>query len=47
MRVSGVVHRLNRILPRTEPFGTPHVREDEGEVRWNGDSRCEMISVRR
>ena len=32
MRVlSGVVYRLNRIGPRTEPWGTPHVREDEGE----------------
>ena len=32
MRVlSGVVYRLNRIEPRTEPWVTPHVREDEGE----------------
>ena len=32
MRVlSKVVYRLNRIEPRTEPWGTPHVREDEGE----------------
>ena len=32
MRVlSGAVYRLNRIWPRTEPWGTPHVREDEGE----------------
>ena len=32
MRVlSGVVYRLNRIGPRTEPCGTRHVREDEGE----------------
>ena len=31
MRVlSGVVYILNRIGPRTEPWGTPHVREDEG-----------------
>ena len=42
MRVtSGVVYRLNRIGPRTEPWGKPHVREDEGkEVRWDGDGRC-------
>ena len=32
MRVlSGVVYRLNRMGPRTEPWGTPHVREDERE----------------
>ena len=32
MRVlSGVMYRLNRIGPRTEPWETPHVREDEGE----------------
>ena len=32
MRVlSEVVYRLNRIGPRTEPWGTPHVREDEEE----------------
>ena len=32
MRVlSGVVFRLNRIGPRTASWGTPHVREDEGE----------------
>ena len=32
MRVlSGVVYRLNRIGPITEPWGTRHVREDEGE----------------
>ena len=32
MRVlSGVVCRLNGIGSRTEPWGTPHVREDEGE----------------
>ena len=32
MRVlSGVVYRLNRIGPRTEPWGTPHVRVDKGE----------------
>ena len=32
MRVlSGVVYRLNIIGPRTEPWATPHVREDEGE----------------
>ena len=29
--LSGVVYRLNRIRPRTEPWRTPHVREDEGE----------------
>ena len=29
--LSGVVYRLNRIGPRTEPWGTPHVREDERE----------------
>ena len=27
----GVVYRLNRIGSRKEPWGTPHVREDEGE----------------
>ena len=32
MRVlSRVEYRLNRIGSRTEPWGTPHVREDEGE----------------
>ena len=32
MRVlSEVVYRLNRIGLRTEPWGTPHVREDEEE----------------
>ena len=32
MRVlSGVVYTLNRIGPRTEPWRTPHVREDEGD----------------
>ena len=32
MRVlSRVVYRLNRIGPRMEPWGTPHVRDDEGE----------------
>ena len=25
------MYRLNRIGPRTDPCGTPHVREDEGE----------------
>ena len=29
--LSGVVYWLNRIGPRREPWGTPHVREDEGE----------------
>ena len=29
--LSGVVYRLNRIGPITEPWGTPHEREDEGE----------------
>ena len=34
MRVlSGVVYRLNRIGPRTEPWGTSHVREDDGDGR--------------
>ena len=33
MRVlSGVVYRLNRIGPRMEPWRTPHVREDEGDM---------------
>ena len=32
MRVlSEVVYRFNRNRPRTEPLGTPHLREDEGE----------------
>ena len=32
MRVlSGVLYRLSRIGPRTEPWETPNVREDEGE----------------
>ena len=43
MRVlSGVVYRLNRIGPRTEPWRKPHVREDEGE-RYGG---MEMADVR-
>ena len=29
--LSGVVYRLNRIGPRTEPWVIPHVREGEGE----------------
>ena len=29
--LSGVVYRLNRIGPRTEPWGKPYVRQDEGE----------------
>ena len=29
--LSGVVYRLNRVGPRTEPWGTPYVREEEGE----------------
>ena len=39
MRIlSGVVYRLNRIRPRTESWGTPHVREDDGE-------RCDRIKT--
>ena len=49
MRVlSGVVYRLNRIGPKTETWGTPYVREDEGE-RCDGmetadvqDDKCEV-----
>ena len=26
-----VVYRFNIIEPRTEPWGTPHARKDEGE----------------
>ena len=29
--LSGVVYRLNRKWPRMEPWGTPPVREDEGD----------------
>ena len=43
MRVlSGVVYRLNRIGPRTEPWETTYVREDE-EERCSG---METASVR-
>ena len=49
MRVlSGVVYRLNKIGPRTEPWGTPHVREDErerGAVGWRRQM-CETISMK-
>ena len=30
--VRGVVYRVKRTEPRTEPFGTPKVRGDEGEL---------------
>ena len=30
--LKGVVQRLKRTGPRTEPCGTPHVRGDEGEM---------------
>ena len=41
MRVlSEVVYRLNNIGPRTEPWGPPHVREDQGErCGGGGDGR--------
>ena len=29
--LSGIVLRLNRMGPRTEPCGSAHVRGDEGE----------------
>ena len=49
MRVlSGVVYRLNRMGPRTEPWGTPHVREDEEErcsEMETADVRDDMYDV--
>ena len=47
MRVlSGVVYRLNRIGPRTDTWGTPHVREDKGE-RCSVSSQCISLLSRR
>ena len=49
MRVlSGVVYRVNRIGPRTVPWETPHVREDERERGGEGWRRqmCETIGMK-
>ena len=41
----GVVHILKRVGPRTEPWGTPQVRWDEGEI-WGRIAIADVRDVK-